>query len=180
MSPWAARPYGPARHNVLVAQLFQVSSAELHGPHLLDEGNQLGDRGDILLFQEVLHMVLTIFNWIKVWDVARPIHTLLGKVAQPGSLDPLGGMAQCIILQKVYAATQSGCVHYSLCCFLEASRQATKPQSARKTTPNHNTGRVLHSFDGVAAVKPVAVLGPSHFAPGGHQGAFSSTEVKCS
>jgi hypothetical protein len=125
--------YNVPMHNV--AQLFQVSSAELHGPQNLDGGNQLGDRGDILLFQEILHMVLIIFNWIKVRAVARPIHISFGKVAQPGSLDPLGGIAQCIVLQKLYAATQSGCFHNSLCCFLEESRQTTKPQSARKTTP---------------------------------------------
>ncbi len=38
-----------------------------------------------------------------------------------------------------------------------------------KTLPNQNTVRVLHSFDGVVVVKPLAVLRPSHFGPGGPQ-----------
>ncbi len=38
----------PARH--AAAQLFQVISAELHGPQLLDGSDELGHRRDILFF----------------------------------------------------------------------------------------------------------------------------------
>ncbi len=61
---------------------FQVISAELHGPQLLVGSGQLGDRGDILLFQEVLHMVPTILTWIEVRALGRPVCHL--ESYQPG------------------------------------------------------------------------------------------------
>jgi hypothetical protein len=92
-----------ARH--AVAQLFPVISAELHGPQFLDGGDELGHRRDILFFQQVLHVVPTIFKWIQVRAVPRPIYDLERLLSQE-SLDPLGGMVRGTVLKKVCAAVQ--------------------------------------------------------------------------
>ena len=93
----------PARH--AVAQLFQVIRAELHGPQLLDGSDELGHRRDILFFQQVLHVVPTIFDWIQVRAVSRPIYDLERLLSQE-SLDPLRDVARCTVLQKVCAAME--------------------------------------------------------------------------
>ncbi len=93
----------PARD--AVTQLFQAISAELHGPQLLDGGDELGHRGDILLFQEFLHMVPAIFYWFEVRAVAGPIYHLERLLSQE-SLDPLRDVARCTVLQKVCAAME--------------------------------------------------------------------------
>jgi hypothetical protein len=91
----------PARH--AVTQLCQVISAELHGTQLLDGGDKLGHRQDIHFFQQVLYVVPTIFNWIQVRAVSRPIYGLERLLSQE-SLDPLGGVARGTVLKKVWAA----------------------------------------------------------------------------
>jgi hypothetical protein len=160
----------PARH--AVSQLFQVISAELHGPQLLDGGDELGHRQDILFLNEVLHMVLTIFNLIQVRAVSRPIYDLERLLSQE-SLDPLGGMAQeksvCSMLlhEPEQEVLQHSLVEFAVHCDVFWKKEkATMPQSSRKTPPNHNTVRVFYSFDGVEALKPVAVLWSPHFVPG--------------
>jgi hypothetical protein len=81
------------------------------------------------------------------------------------------------VLKKVCAAVQlhepeqvvlqHSLVAFTVYCDVYWKKvEATMPQSARKTPPNHNTVRVFHSFDGVVAVKPDAVLWPPHFDPG--------------
>ncbi len=59
----------PARH--AVAQLYQVISAELHGPQLLDGGDELGHRQDILFFNR-------FFMWFQQFSIG------FGSVLFPG------------------------------------------------------------------------------------------------
>jgi hypothetical protein len=46
-------------------------------------------------------MVPTIFSWIEVRTVAKPIYHL-EKLLSQENLDLLGGVAWCTILQKVW------------------------------------------------------------------------------
>jgi hypothetical protein len=120
-------------------------------------------------------VVPTIFNWIQVRAVSRPIYDLERLLSQE-SLDLLGGT----VLKIVFAAVQlhepeqmvlqHSLVAFAVHCDVFWKKvEATMPQGARKTPSNHNTVRVFHSFDGVAAVKPAALPWPPHFAPDGPQ-----------
>ena len=64
---------------------------------------QLGDRGDALLLQLVLHEGPAIFNQIQVLTVARPVNDLEGLLLEK-LLDALGGMAGHPFLEKVSGA----------------------------------------------------------------------------
>jgi hypothetical protein len=50
-------------------------------------------------------VVPSIFNWIQVRGVSRPIYDLERLLSQE-SLDPLEGVTQGIVLKKVCAAVQ--------------------------------------------------------------------------
>ncbi len=57
-----------------VAEAAQVLSADVLGPQFQDGLLQLGDGGDVLGPQLVLHEVPGVLYWIQVRRIARPIN----------------------------------------------------------------------------------------------------------
>ncbi len=118
-------------------------------PHRLYRRDQLGQGGGgvDLSLQLSLHVGPAIFDEDE---------------EEGGAMDPHEG--QKVVLQDSFVVLT---VHS---CILREKIEATSPHLATKAAPDHDTGAVLDSWDGVPLLVTVQPHGPPHFpSPGVYQ-----------
>ncbi len=87
----------PLRYGV--AEAAQVLSADVPGPHFQDGLLQLGEGGDVLGAQHVLHEVPGVLYRIHVRRIARPINDFQWLILQE-VFYPFRGMEWGTVLKK--------------------------------------------------------------------------------
>ncbi len=147
-------------------------------PLLLYGLNQLGQRCHLVVFLQFgLENRPQIFNWVKIRQVARPIHVRDLVFLQEGHNLP-AGTAGRPILEEVFGPVvghpekqfvlQHGNVTIAIHRYFGRQKveraSATQPTEA---TPHHYAGRMLHVPDGVALLVPASQARPPHLlSPG--------------
>jgi hypothetical protein len=125
--------------------------------------------------QHGLHVIPAVLDRIQIGAISRPVDHLEALLGQE-RLYSLGGVAGRVILQKVHAAVdvhelQQVVFQHSLITLaihgsiFGQKVKSAMPNGAGKTSPNHDTVRVLEGLHSVLAFVPDGALRPPHLGP---------------